>query len=258
VSVPASKVPVTTTEATVDLYEIQRTIHPRSVRGWFAAWRVALVVLTQLVFYGTLWLNWNGRQAVLFDLASRKFYIFGLVFWPQDFIFLTTLLVISALALFLFTAVAGRLWCGYACPQTVYTEIFMWIERKVEGDRLAPVPDQPGAAVVHYLGDYDQRPAPAREPAAHRARIDFPANFVQRLFHRVGQRGRSDRFGKLVHRRAQGSKPGPVGLQPITRGDAGSASCRATAAAGRSSGAHLAPALAGAAAACGRFDRLHT
>jgi len=74
---------------------------------------------------------------VLFDLAARKFYMFGAVFWPQDLIFLAGLLIISALSLFLFTAVAGRLWCGYACPQTVYTEIFMWIERKVEGERLA-------------------------------------------------------------------------------------------------------------------------
>ena len=74
-------------------------------------------------------------QAVLFDLAARKFYIFGIVLWPQDFIYLTVLLIISALSLFLFTAVAGRLWCGYACPQTVYTEIFMWIERRIEGDR---------------------------------------------------------------------------------------------------------------------------
>jgi hypothetical protein len=78
-------------------------------------------------------------QAVLFDLAARKFYIFGLVLWPQDFIFLTSLLVISALALFLFTAVAGRLWCGYACPQTVYTEIFMWIEERIEGNHLARI-----------------------------------------------------------------------------------------------------------------------
>ncbi len=117
------------------LYEIRAKIHPRAVHGWFAAWRWALVWATQLVFYGLAWLPWNGRQAVLFDLAHRKFYIFGLVFWPQDFIYLTALLVISALSLFLFTAVAGRLWCGYACPQTVYTEIFMWVERKIEGDR---------------------------------------------------------------------------------------------------------------------------
>jgi cytochrome c oxidase accessory protein FixG len=119
------------------LYESRQEIYARAVGGWFARWRWALVFLTQLVFYGGPWLAWNGRQAVLFDLVARKFYIFGVVFWPQDFIYLTGLLVVSALSLFLFTAVAGRLWCGYACPQTVYTEIFMWIERKVEGDRPA-------------------------------------------------------------------------------------------------------------------------
>ena len=119
------------------LYEVRRKIYPRAVSGWFAGWRVALVVATQLLFYGLPWLTWNARPAVLFDLAARKFYIFSLALWPQDFIFLTALLVISALSLFLFTAVGGRLFCGYACPQTVYTEIFLWIERKVEGDRLA-------------------------------------------------------------------------------------------------------------------------
>jgi cytochrome c oxidase accessory protein FixG len=119
------------------LYEGRREIYSRAVSGWFAGWRWALVIFTQLVFYGGPWLVWNGRQAVLFDLVARKFYIFGMVFWPQDFIYLTGLLVVSALSLFLFTAVAGRLWCGFACPQTVYTEIFMWIERKVEGDRWA-------------------------------------------------------------------------------------------------------------------------
>ena len=119
------------------LYEARQEIYARAVSGWFARWRWALVIFTQLIFYGGPWLAWNGRQAVLFDLVARKFYIFGVVFWPQDFIYLTALLVVSALSLFLFTAVAGRLWCGYACPQTVYTEIFMWIERKVEGDRSA-------------------------------------------------------------------------------------------------------------------------
>jgi cytochrome c oxidase accessory protein FixG len=97
------------------------------------------VWLTQIVFYGLPWMTWNERQAVVFDLAARKFYIFGLVLWPQDFIYLTGLLVISALSLFLFTAVAGRVWCGYACPQTVYTEIFLWIERHIEGDRAARI-----------------------------------------------------------------------------------------------------------------------
>ena len=119
------------------LYEAQKKIYPRSVSGVFARWRWACVFLTQLVFYGLPWLEWGQRQAVLFDLGARRFYIFGLVLYPQDFIYLTGLLIVSALSLFLFTAVAGRLWCGFACPQTVYTEIFLWIERKVEGDRTA-------------------------------------------------------------------------------------------------------------------------
>ena len=121
------------------LYEVRRKIYPRSVSGLFARWRFILVFATQLLFYGLPWVPWNGRQAVLFDLIQRKFYIFGLVLWPQDVIYLTLLLILSALALFLFTAIAGRLFCGYACPQTVYTEIFMWIERKVEGDRFARI-----------------------------------------------------------------------------------------------------------------------
>ena len=118
------------------LYEIRKKIYPRAVTGKFAAWRWLFVWGTQLVFYGLPWLQWNERQAVLFDLVHRKFYIFGLVFWPQDIVYLTVLLVISAYSLFLFTAVAGRLWCGFACPQTVYTEMFMWIEKLIEGDRL--------------------------------------------------------------------------------------------------------------------------
>ena len=119
------------------LYAIRQKIQPRAVHGVFANWRIALVLFTQLLYYGLPWLQWDSRQAVLFDLAGRKFYIFGLVFWPQDFIYLTGLLILSALALFLFTAVAGRLWCGYACPQTVYTELFMWVESWLEGDHLA-------------------------------------------------------------------------------------------------------------------------
>lgn len=121
----------------VSLYEAHQKIYPRSVSGRFARLRWATVFLTQMLFYGLPWLHWGERQAVLFDLAARRFYIFKLVLYPQDFIYLTGLLVISALSLFLFTAVAGRLWCGYACPQTVYTEIFLWIERKTEGDRAA-------------------------------------------------------------------------------------------------------------------------
>jgi cytochrome c oxidase accessory protein FixG len=125
--------------ASVSLYTSAATIHARAVHGWFAAWRWVLVWLTQLVFYGLPWLTWNARPAVLFDLAARRFYIFNLVLYPQDFIFLTGLLILSAYSLFLFTAVAGRLWCGYACPQTVYTEIFMWVEHHLEGDRTARI-----------------------------------------------------------------------------------------------------------------------
>ncbi|KGM42431.1 cytochrome C oxidase [Aquabacterium sp. NJ1] len=119
------------------LFEAHKKVHARSVEGLFANWRWAMVWITQIVFYGLPWLPWNGRQAVLFDLTERRFYIFDLVLYPQDFIYLAALLVLSALALFFFTAIAGRLWCGFACPQTVYTEIFMWVERRIEGDRLA-------------------------------------------------------------------------------------------------------------------------
>jgi cytochrome c oxidase accessory protein FixG len=119
------------------LYEIRQKVYPRAVSGVFAQWRIVLIIATQLVFYGGPWLTWNDRQAVLFDIAARKFYLFGLVFWPQDVIYLTVLLIICALSLFMVTAIWGRVWCGYACPQTVYTEIFLWVERKIEGDRPA-------------------------------------------------------------------------------------------------------------------------
>jgi len=130
--IPAGAAVVVETE----LYAADKKIYARAVTGWFATWRWTLVLFTQLVFYGAAWLPWNGRQAVLFDIVHRKFYLFGLVFWPQDIIYLAVLLVVAALSMFLFTTVAGRLWCGYACPQTVYTEIFLWIERRIEGDRV--------------------------------------------------------------------------------------------------------------------------
>ncbi|APW40572.1 cytochrome c oxidase accessory protein CcoG [Rhodoferax koreense] len=119
------------------LYAAHRKIYPRSISGRFSMLRWWMVAATQLVFYGLPWLQWGQRQAVLFDLGARRFYLFGLVLYPQDLIYLTGLLVVSALSLFLFTAVAGRLWCGYTCPQTVYTEIFMWVEQKIEGSRIA-------------------------------------------------------------------------------------------------------------------------
>lgn len=126
-------------EELISLYAAHEKIYPRSVTGVFTNWRWIMVWVTQIIFYGLPWLEWGQRQAVLFDLSVRRFYIFGLVLYPQDFIYLTGLMIIAALSLFLFTAVAGRLWCGYACPQTVYTEIFLWIEKKLEGDRAARI-----------------------------------------------------------------------------------------------------------------------
>ncbi|UGQ46431.1 cytochrome c oxidase accessory protein CcoG [Massilia endophytica] len=123
----------------IKMYAAREEIYPREIKGRYASLRWVCVWLTQLAFYGLPWLSWNGRQAVLFDLASRKFYLFGLVLWPQDFIYLAVLLVMCAWLLFLVTAVAGRVWCGFACPQTVYTEIFLWIERKIEGRRSARI-----------------------------------------------------------------------------------------------------------------------
>ena len=126
-------------EAQIDfeIRELGKKVHPRSVKGRFSNLRLLAVWVTQLVFFLGCWLTWNDRQAILFDIANRKFYLFHIVFWPQDIFYLALLLIVCAFGLFLFTAVAGRLWCGYSCPQTVYTEIFLWIERLIEGDRLA-------------------------------------------------------------------------------------------------------------------------
>jgi len=118
------------------LYAKRKKLYVRSVAGPFQRWRWFFVFLTQAIFYGLPWLDWNGRQAVLFHLVERKFYLFGWVFWPQDVFFLAIILILSAYALFFFTTIAGRLWCGYTCPQTVYTEIFMWLEEKIEGDHV--------------------------------------------------------------------------------------------------------------------------
>ncbi|MFO0448449.1 MAG: cytochrome c oxidase accessory protein CcoG [Pseudomonadota bacterium] len=117
------------------VYAKHQKVYARAVDGRFDRLRRLSVFALLGLFYGLPGLQWDDRQAVLFDLPARKFYLFGLVLWPQDFIFLTWLLVLAGLSLFFFTALAGRLWCGYACPQTVWTETFVWIERFCEGDR---------------------------------------------------------------------------------------------------------------------------
>jgi len=123
------------TQPAETLYESAPKIYPREIDGRHARLRVGAVWVLLGLFYGLVWLRWDGRQAVLFDLPARQFHIFGLTFWPQDFLFMAWLLVLAALSLFFFTAVAGRLWCGYACPQTVWTEAFLWMERVTEGTR---------------------------------------------------------------------------------------------------------------------------
>jgi cytochrome c oxidase accessory protein FixG len=117
------------------LYRREPKIYPRQVSGRFARLRVAAVWVLLGLYYLLPWLRINDKQAVLFDLPARKFYLFGLTFWPQDFVYLALLLITAGLSLFFFTALAGRLWCGFACPQTVWTEVFIWLERLIEGDR---------------------------------------------------------------------------------------------------------------------------
>ena len=116
-------------------YVSERKIYARETSGRLQTLRKIAVWVLLGMFYVFPWINWDGHHSVLFDLPARKFYIFGLTFWPQDFIFLAMLLIMAGLTLFFVTAIAGRLWCGYACPQTVWTEIFMWIENAIEGDR---------------------------------------------------------------------------------------------------------------------------
>ena len=127
--------------ARLDFYRKKGKIHARETSGRFNTLRWAMVWLTQIVFYGSCWLNWysNGlsRQAVLFDIAHEKFYLFGLVLWPQDALLLAIVLILAATGLFLATAMAGRVFCGFACPQTIYTLIFTWVEARVEGDHVA-------------------------------------------------------------------------------------------------------------------------
>ena len=110
------------------LYAKREKIYPREVHGLFAALRTMGVATLLGLYYIVPWLQLDGRQAVLFDLPERKFYIFNMVFWPQDFFYLALLLIVAALGLFFVTALAGRVWCGFACPQTVWTEAFLWIE----------------------------------------------------------------------------------------------------------------------------------
>ena len=128
-------------------------IYPRSVSGRFRSIRWAINAALLGVFFLLPWLKIGGRQALLFDIPGRKFYVFNTIFWPQEVYYLAILLIFLVVALFAFTAVAGRLWCGYACPQTVFTDIFMAIERLIEGDRAERMRLDSGAASAgKFLG----------------------------------------------------------------------------------------------------------
>jgi len=131
----AQLTPVAPQSTAPSFYEAAQKIYPREVRGRFASKRRFTVLLLLGLFYGVAWLSWNGQQLLLFDLPARKFHVFGLTLWPQDFVYLALLLIIAALSLFFITALAGRVFCGYACPQTVWTEVFLWIEHWTEGTR---------------------------------------------------------------------------------------------------------------------------
>jgi len=131
----AKQIPSVLTGGGNALYRSEGKVYPREIAGRFTRLRTLAVWVLLGLYYLSPWLSWDGRQAVLFDLPARKFYVLGLSFWPQDFIFLALLLILAGLALFFVTALAGRLWCGYACPQTVWAEVFVWIERFFEGDR---------------------------------------------------------------------------------------------------------------------------
>ena len=118
-----------------DLYQTREKIYARKVTGYYQKIRQYTGWPLLLGFLLLPWINWDGRQSVFFDLPNRQFHIFELTFWPKDFILLAALLMISAFALFFVTTWVGRVWCGYTCPQTVWTHIFMWIEGITEGSR---------------------------------------------------------------------------------------------------------------------------
>lgn len=124
---------------TFDLYAKRKDIQTRSYQGLFKNVRIAAVAILFLMYFGVAWIDWDGRQAVLWDLPARQFHIFSATFQPQDFFLLSFLLIICAFGLFFITVFAGRIWCGYACPQTVWTFLYMWAERITEGERNARI-----------------------------------------------------------------------------------------------------------------------
>lgn len=124
------------------LYQARVPIFPKRVKGTFRSFKWWVLAITLAIYYITPWLRWDRGpnlpdQAVLIDLAGRRFYFLWIEIWPHEFYFVAGLLIMAGLGLFLFTSALGRVWCGYACPQTVWTDLFLFVERRVEGDRNA-------------------------------------------------------------------------------------------------------------------------
>ncbi|MBS0253988.1 MAG: cytochrome c oxidase accessory protein CcoG [Proteobacteria bacterium] len=124
------------------LYAKRKAVYPRQIDGRFRRFKWLIMALTLGVYYLTPWLRWNRgpyapNQAVLIDLAHRRFYMFAIEIWPQEFYFVAGLLIMAGIGLFLITSAVGRAWCGYACPQTVWTDLYQHVDRFIDGDRNA-------------------------------------------------------------------------------------------------------------------------
>jgi len=124
------------------LYARRQDIFPRAVDGFYRRLKWAIMAVTLAIYYVTPWLRWDRGpyapdQAVLIDLANRRFYFFSIEIWPHEFYYVAGLLVMAGIGLFLVTSTVGRVWCGYACPQTVWTDLFLHVERFIDGDRNA-------------------------------------------------------------------------------------------------------------------------
>jgi cytochrome c oxidase accessory protein FixG len=135
--------------ATTAFYEKRRSVFPKAVRGKFRTIKWAVMIVTLAIYYVTPWLRWDrgpyaSNQAVLVDLANRRFYMFGIEIWPHEFYFVAGLLIMAGIGLFLVTSAVGRAWCGYACPQTVWTDLFQHVDRLIDGDRNAQLKLQAG------------------------------------------------------------------------------------------------------------------
>jgi len=122
------------------LYTKRVKIHPKRIYGLFRQLKWIIMVITLGIYYITPWLRWDRGagvpdQAVLIDFPGRRFYFFFIEIWPHEVYYLAGMLIMAALGLFAVTSVVGRAWCGYACPQTVWTDLFIWVERLIEGDR---------------------------------------------------------------------------------------------------------------------------